>query len=206
MPVHLHCAVEGYPDEMVIRRIVDVCGSRVEIVHNCRGKANLDRRLPNFNRAAAFEHNFWFVIRDLDQDAACAAELCQQLLPSKSPHIVFRVVVRELESWLLADHEAFSSSFSVRASLLPADPDTLDDPKQTLFNVIARSRRRAVREEMLPRPNSGAREGPAYASRLADYATNAWRPTAAAERSESLARCIKRLSEFCKLHDHERHG
>jgi len=35
--------------------------------------------------------------------------------------------------------------------------------------------------------------GPGYTSRIIEYASNHWRPSAAAKRSPSLARCIAAL-------------
>ena len=46
-------------------------------------------------------------------------------------------------------------------------------------------------------PERGRTEGPAYTSRLIEYATDRWRPDIAARRAEGLRRavaCLQRLS------------
>jgi hypothetical protein len=53
---------------------------------------------------------------------------------------------------------------------------------------------------MVPRPASGRSVGPAYASRLIEFARSAWRPEIAAERSESLRRAIASLERLVGAH------
>ena len=53
-----------------------------------------------------------------------------------------------------------------------------------------------VRQDMVPREGSGRTEGPAYTSRLIEYATDRWRPDVAVRRADSLRRavaCLQRL-------------
>jgi hypothetical protein len=114
----------------------------------------------------------------------------------------FRVAVREVESWLLADKHRFSAFFSLPLAAVPDDPDALLDPKAALLTAIARSRRNSIRADMLPRHSSGRRVGPAYVSRLIEFTSDrerGWRPDVAAERSESLARCLSRLDALIAL-------
>jgi hypothetical protein len=114
----------------------------------------------------------------------------------------FRVVVREIEAWLLADHDRFTSFFSVPASAVPDQPDQLPDPKATLLATVARSRRKAIRMDMLPRPGSGREVGAAYTSRLIEFAGDGdqgWRPNVAALRSPSLSSCLTRLESLIAI-------
>jgi len=48
---------------------------------------------------------------------------------------------------------------------------------------------------VVPRPESGRSEGPAYTSRLIEYAQGTWRPDVAAQHADSLARLCRRLAE-----------
>jgi hypothetical protein len=107
--------------------------------------------------------------------------------------------VRQIEAWLLADAGRFSEFFAVRRDAVPDQPDDLDDAKDALLELVATSTRRAIREDMLPRPRSGRRVGPAYTSRLIEFATrelDGWRPDVAAASSPSLSSCIARLNEL----------
>jgi hypothetical protein len=114
----------------------------------------------------------------------------------------FRVVVREIEAWLLADRERFSSFFSVPASAVPDQPDELPDPKSTLLAAVTRSRRKAIRMDMLPRPGSGRQVGAAYTSRSIEFASDhdqGWRPDVAAQGSTSLSSCLTRLDSLIEI-------
>ena len=190
-------AVEGISDEAVLRRVVADRRAEVHRVQIQRGKASLRRALPGYNAAA--KRDPWLVLVDLDRDFDCAAALVSAWLPVPSAYMRFRVVVRKIEGWLLADRERFASYFSVPGSAVPDQPDDLDDAKAALLLAISRSRRKAIREDMLPRPESGRRVGAAYPSRLIEFASDAahgWRPGVAAQRSPSLSRCLLRLDDL----------
>jgi hypothetical protein len=176
-PVSVSGAVEGPTDDPVLQRIVAAKGGLVHRVQVLHGKASLRSRLPGYNAAA--RHQAWLVLVDLNGSHTCPAALVQDWLPAPSHLMRFRVVVRSIESWLLADRERFASFFSVSASHVPASPDALPNPKQSLLAAVARSRRRAIREDMLPRSGSGRSVGPAYKSRVVEYASHlesGWRP------------------------------
>jgi len=108
----------------------------------------------------------------------------------------FRVAVRAVESWLLADAERLATFLGVPATSIPPDPDAESDPKRTLIGLAQRSRRSAIREDIVPRRGSGSRVGPGYAGRLIEFVLTAedrWRPSAAVQRSDSLRRCVEAL-------------
>jgi len=110
-----------------------------------------------------------------------------------------RVAVREVEAWLLADRSRLAGFLSVSAGAIPASPEAEDDPKQTLVNLAARSRRRDIRIDMVPRPGSGKNVGPAYTARLIEFISagdNPWSPVDAALRADSLRRCMSALEIF----------
>ena len=108
----------------------------------------------------------------------------------------FRIAVREAEAWLLADAVQMGKFLGVRQSLIPAQPDALPDPKQTLVNLARRSRRQAVKLDMVPAEGTNVRVGPAYVPRIIEYASQHWRPRVAAQRSESLRRTINSLKDW----------
>jgi hypothetical protein len=112
----------------------------------------------------------------------------------------FRVAVHEVEAWLLADRQQMARFLGVNPAKIPQTPDSLGDPKRTLVNLARDSPRRDLREDMVPRPNSGRWEGPAYASRLIEFVHRFWRPSAAESRSESLRRCRLALLGVFGLH------
>ena len=96
----------------------------------------------------------------------------------------------------MADAERLAAFIGVARNKVPADPERLDHPKRTMVNLARLSRRRDVRRDMVPRRGSGRIEGPAYTSRLIEYAADRWRPDVAAPHADSLRRavaCLQRL-------------
>jgi len=186
-------AVEGPTDEAVLRRVVEQLGARLRVTYGKEGKTALLARLASYNRAAQYRP--WIVLVDLDSSAACAPPAREQWLPSPASQMCFRIAVRKVEAWLLADRETLAGFLGVPVSVIPAQPESLDDPKRTLVDLARRSRRRAVCADMVPRPQSGRSEGPAYTSRLIEYTQSAWRPEVAALQADSLRRLRDRLAD-----------
>ena len=186
-------AVEGDIDDAVARRLVAHVGAAIGDIHVKYGKAALLARINGYNQAA--RHMPWLVLVDLDNDAGCAPDYVEECLPAKSRSngMCLRVAVREIESWLLADPEHMATFLGVRQRDLPRNPDSLADPKATIVRLAARSRRRAIREDLVPRRGSGRPVGPAYNSQLMEFARTKWRPERAAAVSVSLAKCLSSL-------------
>lgn len=157
-------------------------------------KKRLNARLASYNRAAA--RYPWFVLRDLDHDAPCAPELVVRLLPQPSVWMCFRVAVRQAESWLLADREAIASYLSVAASRVPVAPDSLDDPKRALVSLAATSKRRAIREAMVPEKGKSAPVGPGYLTCVTEFASAHWHPKRTASWSPSLRTALAALERL----------
>ena len=190
-------AVEGDVDEAVLRRVSQYLGLNLGEVYGRNGKDALLKALNGYNNAAAFSP--WCVFVDKDEDPRCPAEALQQWLPNPAQMMRLRIVVREIEAWLFGDPERLSSFLGIPASRIPANPEGVTQPKETMVSLAARSRRRDVRSDMLPRPGSGRVVGPAYTSRLIEFAHDpnaGWRPDVAASNVDSLRRCITRLREF----------
>ncbi|MEU8842119.1 hypothetical protein AB0D97_23750 [Streptomyces roseus] len=187
-------AVEGISDEGAVRAILREFGLSVGMVQGKGGKSALLKKLPAYNQAARFMP--WFVLVDMDSADACVVASVQEWLPSPSDLMTFRVAVAEVESWLLADREAIADFLGVALAKIPHNPDTLNDPKREIINLARKSRRRDVREGIVPRQGSGASVGPTYASDIRDFGMRLWRPRIAAESSPSLARCLKRVEQL----------
>ena len=186
-------AVEGPTDLPVAERMLRDAGLHPVEPIITWGKERLDALIPGLNGAATGTN--WLILRDLDHDADCAPSLMLQLLAgsSRRPRLSLRIPVRAIESWLLADAQAFGSTFSVPGKHIPERPDALDHPKRSLINACRRSRRREVRRSMTPRPRSGRQVGPEYTSRIIQFAITQWDPERAATRSPSLARALAAL-------------
>ena len=190
----ISAAVEGSVDEVVVKRLIVDAGGIPGGVYGKNGKLPLRARINAYNSAARFQP--WIILVDLNHEADCAPELCRAWLPTRSPKLCFRVAIREVEAWLLADRERIADFLSIAQSRVPVDPESEENPKQVMVNLAARSRRRNIQEDMVPRPGSGRQVGPAYTSRLIEFISDpasGWRPDVASEYSQSLKRCIECL-------------
>jgi hypothetical protein len=189
------CAVEGKTDAALIGRLVREAGAVLGDIHQGKGRPWVLKQLQGYNAAARRQP--WVVLVDLDQDD-CAPSLKKISLPDPAPLMCFRVAVREIEAWLLADREALASFLAVDLTKLEINPELLGDPKETLIALARYSRKPSLRREMVPLPGSGNRVGPGYASRLIDFIQDHWRPEVAAANSDSLRRCRLRLRELAQ--------
>lgn len=111
-------------------------------------------------------------------------------------NLLFRIAVREVESWLLADQVNLARFFGIAQSSIPARPDELPDPKQKLIDLARKSRNRRLREDIVPRKGSTAKQGPDYNVRLEEFVNGIWNPRTAAESSPSLHRATLKIERF----------
>jgi hypothetical protein len=195
-PLVIAGATEGIVDEAVLTRLVHDAGGKIGSVYGKNGKPHLRRTIGGYNRAAQFSP--WLVLVDLDNDADCAPALAAAWLPEPAAMMGFRVAVRAIEAWILADTKNFAEFLRVPAGRLPRDPDGVVNPKRLVVDLAQGSRRSDVRQDMVPRPGSGRSVGPAYASRLIEFAATAWDPDIAAVRSDSLRRCREGISDLIR--------
>ncbi len=137
------------------------------------------------------------VLVDLDA-AECACSLLRSwfVIPENEeiallPQCIFRVAVREVESWILADHLAWAHFIGIREDNFAMPPDELLDPKGHILRVLRKKGRKKIHREMLPR--GAAHVGPRYNEILCDFVNNYWAPERAARRSPSLDRAWRAL-------------
>lgn len=186
--------VEGPSDAVIVSRIIQLAGLRLGTTYPQGGKHQLDRRLSAYNNAARF--SYWLVVRDLNGDAACAPDLIHRILPAPSRFMRLRIAVRAAEAWLLADRQSIARFLAIPAERIPMNPEALADPKKELVNLARGSRRRSIREDMVPQQGTTGRVGPGYPGRIIEFALDSWRPNVAAQRSQSLARCIAAVEQW----------
>jgi hypothetical protein len=159
------------------------------------GNGYLRSRMRNFCEIA--RHGPVLVVTDLDTHAcpaALRADWLHQLPPP--PAMLLRVAVREIESWLLADHDAILVLLGKPARRrLPDNPDILLNPKDFLLD-LAKGAPKIVRQELRADAGAVARQGLGYNNRLCALVRELWHPQRAAERSPSLERTIARVREL----------
>jgi len=192
----LTLATEDQLSEAVAIRIVDDFPTlRVDKCIRRNGNGYLRSRIHAFAEIA--RRSPVLVLTDLDS-TICPATLREGWLNRREcpPGLLLRVAQREIESWLLADHEAITALLgpSVRRRL-PRQPDTLRDPKAFLLE-LARRAPRNVKQDLLPEPGGFASKGLGYNARLCEMVRTTWQPRQAADRSPSLDRAIRRIAEL----------
>jgi len=137
------------------------------------------------------------VLTDLDT-AVCPPKLIKEWLSDSTQHhnLLFRVAVREVESWVLADRDHFAKFLGIMKELVPVDVDEIDDPKEYLINLVRKSRKRRLREDIVPTRGSTAKQGPNYNGCLISFVEESWVPNKAMRSSPSLRRTIKAVKKF----------
>lgn len=195
-------AVEGDIDEAVVTKILEHLRLERGPCHIGRGRGKLLQRLPSYNAAAQFQP--WFVLMDLDAGLTgrCAADFLNEHLRNPSPHMFCRLAVQQVEAWLLGDSDSLAAFLSTPLSAIPRNPDECSNAKDAMVAIGQRSRRKATREGMVPRPASGRSVGPEYSGLMIEYALWHWRPAEAQQRSASLDRCLRRLADLAEC-DHQ---
>lgn len=194
--IWINCAVEGLLDAAVAERLVLHVGGHVAATYGRHGKTHLLARLPGYCQAS--QYSPWLVMYDLDSGSCAPAEIGGHG-SSRSRQMCLRIAVREVESWLLADRDMIARFLRVARGRIPADPDALPDPKQRLVNIARGSRKKAIREGIVPKPGSGRVVGRDYTVLLSEYVgdmATGWRPDVASRNSDSLARCLRCLESL----------
>ncbi len=204
--IYCFAYVEDLPSAAIARKLVATRNAQLN--HNLifrdgfpavmRGYGTIKNKCKAFlNMAVAGSHTF--ILTDLDT-VECASALIRDWfaipqyetinLPTQC---IFRIAVREVESWILSDHTAWAEYIGIPESNFYDLPDQLPDPKEHLLNVIRKKGRKKIHREMLPK--GSAHIGPRYNEVLCKFIETIWVPERAAENSPSLERALKALMQ-----------
>lgn len=198
MPLEIALVVEDVLSLTVMERLLAHTGRGYVIAKPMveRGNGNIHRSIEKYRNASrALAH---VVLSDLDQ-VDCAPLLRAQWGVAALPEtMLFRVAVREVEAWLLADLAGFSAFAGIPASKISRAPETLADPKQTLIKLMRRSRNKRLAAEIVPAQGSRMSIGPMYNERLSGFVRESWNVDAAMELAPSLKRTLDRLHTFLR--------
>jgi len=190
-------ATEDALSESVAERLIMDANQGLQVVIRMGRKGNgyLKQKLPELARLA---NNIpVFMLTDLDR-VGCPPTLVADWTAGQAmpPTMLFRVAVREVEAWLLADRIAFADFVGAPLNKLPLNPESLDDPKQTLLGLVRRYGRRDIKNEILAPQGSKSPVGLGYNQTLSSFVMRDWAPERAAANSDSLARAHARLHEL----------
>lgn len=190
----LLAVVEGDTDIPVVRALARSAGWDVDTALDMGGKSQLDLRLAGFNEAA--KGHPWFVLRDLDDDARCAGGYLSALGLQPSKWMVYRIAMREVEAWLLADTRGISRFLGIPEERLPVNPDLERDPTRKLVDLARRYSKSRIRAAMVPAPRAAAQVGPLYEATMIEFAVEHWSVERAMRKSDSLRRAHAALKEM----------
>ncbi|MDZ7919381.1 hypothetical protein [Rhodoferax sp.] len=196
MRVDVALVAEDVLSLAVMRKVIEHTGRDYQIVRtlNEKGVGNIRKALDKYRNASyALAH---VVLVDLD-DAECPPLLREQWGVVNLPDaMLFRVAVREIESWVLADRDGFSAFFGVAVNKITQDPESLQDPKQSLINIVRKGRNRKLITEIVPAQGVPMSKGPLYNERLTEFVTDVWDVDKAISSAPSLRRTFERLQIF----------
>ncbi len=195
MAIPINLVFEDELSEFVLSKLLYTFGDKfyTGTSYNGHGFGYIKSKINGFNQACIAIP--FLVLTDLD-NTACPITLIKDWFENPiHKNMIFRIAVREVESWLLADIEGYSRFLRISASHFPQFPELESDPKQTLINLTRRTRNRILKEDIVP-INNNARIGPNYNGRLMEFVFNYWDLNRAMGRSHSLTRAYKKLENF----------
>lgn len=179
-----------------------VCEARVnEREINCvrkNGYGFLKSNLKKFDSAA--QRMPVLVLTDLDR-AECAPSLRIRWMGNEPAQtkFLFRVAVREVEAWLLADREAMARFLNLSPAKIERDTETIDDPKRYLLRLAQRAPAE-LRADLLPKRGARAAQGFGYNARMGAFVIDHWSSRRAAKNNASLKKAIARLETYVTAH------
>ncbi len=203
--IPLFSFVEDVPSREVLLKLVEkhnLAGGRVfsfysgfpSIMH---GAGNIRTKCPYFLRQAD-SGQYALILTDLDANECPATLIRDWFFPGRNDafalpkQVLFRIAVRAVEAWLLADKEGFSRFLGVPKSDFADDPEGLPNPKKHLLDVIERKARKTWVREMLP--TGRAHIGAKYNESLCSFIRRGWNIDNACLRSPSLRRAVNALA------------
>jgi hypothetical protein len=196
--VRVNALVEGAADEIVARRLIEHCRHEFGVCYGKRGVGYVLERLRGFAATARHGPPLLVMVDLMDSGVACARDLGPTLLPERPALCLLRGVVRELESWLLADREDIAAFLGLSVVRVPPAPEMLANPKQSFVNLARSCRRRSRRDAIVPADGVSASTGTDYLGAIAELVRDYWDVERASVVAPSLARCVARLREIAR--------
>lgn len=196
-PLYINAVYEDAISFAVIKQLLK-CSSRPFVIDDqyCKnGSSYIKNKIHAFHKAARYQP---FIIL-LDADAeTCPLTVLNKTISEELRHTncIFRIVVREIETWLLADCKGLSIFLGVPLNKIPRDVENISDPKRLITTLARNSTKRLIREGIAPPPGSTAHTSAEYNVLLSQFVKNQWNIEAAADNSESLRRAISAVKQF----------
>ncbi len=180
----------------VIRKIISNKVQQLQIgkILGRRGNIYIKSNLHSFNEAARFSP--YVVLTDLDLCECVPLMIKEWIRFNKNPDLLFNIAVREVEAWLIADRHSFANYLGVSIARIQRTVEEIDDPKQYIVSLARRSRKRNIREGIVP--EGTAKVGKLFNSLMEKFIREEWNVLDAAHNSPSLNYFIKNLEKIAK--------
>lgn len=187
-------AVEDRLSDAVATKILETFGVKIVKRIGFQGKSALERKTPELNRAA--NGIMVFMLTDLDSLRECPPELIRSWVRGNlNPRFFFRVAVMEVESWVMADRMEFADFLSIPLHRIPSPTDNILNPKEFLLSLARRSKKKAIREALVPAQGATLSVGNQYNTLLSEFVQDHWDLERAATASPSLKRTLDRINQ-----------
>ena len=160
------------------------------------GFGQIKSNLPAYNHAAS--NRPFFVLTDLDVHDACPGGVWTQWMAGESrhPNLLFRVAVKEVEAWLLADRANLADFLEVPESLVPIAIEAVADPKLEIVAIARQSASAEIRHAIVPPAGSSAEVGRSFDRKLIQFVRDYWDIDTACGYSRSLQRAVSAIQRF----------
>lgn len=185
-------AVEDRLSDAVATKILETFDVKIVKRIGFQGKSDLERKTPELNRAA--NGITVFMLTDLDSPRECPPGLIRSWIRgSLNPKFFFRVAVMEVESWVMADRMGFADFLSIPLHRIPSLTDNILNPKEFLLSLAKKSKKKTVREALVPAQGATFSVGNEYNTLLSEFVREQWDLERAATVSPSLKRTLDRI-------------
>jgi len=176
-------------------RLAKATGHEIAACYGKRGMGYIQKRIAGFNGLAR-TMPVLALVDFMDTRIDCPPDMVHAWLPHREQGMLLRAVVRELESWLLADRNGIAEYLKIPIVRVPENPESLNDPKATLIHLARGSRSSRIRVGLVPSQGSSATVGREYASRMIHFIRRSWDINRARMNAPSLDHCIRRLERL----------
>jgi hypothetical protein len=193
--IFINLAYEDDLSEVVMTKLLESFGNKycINNTYPGHGFGYLKRNIRGFNQASIVSP--FFMLTDLD-NYECPPSLINDWITFPiNPNFIFRIAIKEVEAWLLADRENLSEFMKVSLINFPSSPEKELDPKRTLIQLAKRSKSRRIREDIVP-INENAQIGPNYNGCLMEFVIEKWNIENAKTSSRSLEKAVSKLAAF----------
>lgn len=196
----MHLILEGRLEEPVAEKLLVYCGHEKGTVYGCQGFDYIQTKAAQFQPLASGNAGVLVLTDFMDSRTPCPPRALEKYIlkhmtnPPKT--FLCRFAVAELESWLLADQKGMADFLKISTAKIPSTPDELPDPKQHLVNLARKSRKKSVRDGIVPEKSHGGVVAPDYLATMRSFVRDYWNIENAINNSPSLARCVQRLQQL----------